>query len=143
MDIYLFIYSDKSHVLLIIPLTVRSAQLLVDPDRAQPTAGESLNLTCYFTGRLNGTEGQMRWLKNGVELVATNVTESGGRRAVLQLDGLAPSHSGVYTCEMMMVDDVMLQASAHVTVTGRSTSEKCMSFDTQLSCSQAFPLSRF
>ena len=75
----------------------------------------------------------MRWLKNREVLVATNVTESGGRRAVLQLDGLAPSHSGVYTCEMMMVDDVILQASAHVTVTGRSTSEKCMSFDTQLS----------
>ena len=114
----------------------------MDPDRAQPTAGESLNLTCYFAGRLNGTEGQMRWLKNREVLVATNVTESGGRRAVLQLDGLAPSHSGVYTCEMM-VDEMILQASAHVTVTGRSTSEKCMSFDTQLSCSQAFPLSRF
>lgn len=104
----------------------------MDPDRAQPIAGESLNLTCYFTGRLNGTEGQMRWLKNREVLVATNVTESGGRRAVLQLDGLAPSHGGVYTCEMVM-DDVILQASAHVTVTGRSTTEKCMSFDTQLS----------
>lgn len=103
---------------------VGSFQLLVDPDRAQPTAGESLNLTCYFTGRLNGTEGPMRWLKNREVLVATNVTESGSRRAVLQLDGLASSHSGVYTCEMM-VDGVILQASAHVTVTGRSISEQC------------------
>ena len=102
--------------------TVGSSQLLVDPDRTQPTAGEPLNLTCYFIGRLNGTEGPMRWLKNGEVLVATNMTESGSRRAVLQLDGLASSHSGVYTCEMM-VDGVILQESAHVIVTGRSITE--------------------
>ena len=102
--------------------TVGSSQLLVDPDRAQPTAGESLNLTCYLIGRLNGTEGPMRWLKNREILVATNVTESGSTRAVLQLYGLASSHSGVYTCEMM-VDGVILQASAHVAVTGRSITE--------------------
>ena len=97
--------------IIIIGAGPQSAQLLVDPNRAQPTAGESLNLTCYIVGETNYTDVQMKWRKDG-ETVANS---TGSMKLVLQLDTSDSSHTGVYTCEVVM-DGMTLQANANVTV---------------------------
>ena len=98
--------------IIIIGAGPQSAQLLVDPNRAQPTAGESLNLTCYIVGETNYTDVQMKWKKDG----ETFANSTGSMKLVLQLDTSDSSHTGVYTCEVVM-DGMTLQANANVTVT--------------------------
>ena len=90
-------------------------QLLVDPNRAQPTAGESLNLTCYIVGETNSTDIQIRWMKDEEAIATTN----GSNKLFLQLETSDSSHTGVYTCEVVM-DGMTLQANANVTVTCKS-----------------------
>jgi len=87
----------------------------VDPNRAQPTAGESLNLTCYIVGETNITDIQIRWTKDEETIATTN----GSNKLVLQLETLDSSHTGVYTCEVVM-NGMALQANANVIVTCKS-----------------------
>ena len=100
----------------------QSPQLLVDPNRAQPTAGESVNLTCYIVGETNSTDVRIGWMKDEETIATTN----GSNKLVLQLETSDSSHTGVYTCEVVM-DGMTLQANANVAVT-------CKYFSFQYHC---------
>lgn len=58
----------------------------------------------------------MRWRKDE-ETVANS---TGSRKLVLQLETSDSSHTGVYTCEVVM-DGMTLQANVNVTVACKST----------------------
>ena len=82
---------------------------------AQKQSGESLNLTCYIVGETNSTDIQIRWMKDEEAIATTN----GSNKLFLQLETSDSSHTGVYTCEVVM-DGMTLQANANVTVTCKS-----------------------